>query len=122
MIISFVSDMSAGEGIEGIFGVSSEQAMADVGVVFARMHADDRDLVRYRLQHSATMLTPFQHQYRVMHPVHGQIWVEEHAKPEALASGEILWHGQVFDITDQNTGRRRTDRGQVRPVGRDVTQ
>lgn len=91
------------EGIEEMFALSSEQAMADVEAVFARMHADDRDLVRHRLHHSAATLTAFQHQYRIQHPDHGLLWVEEHAKPEVLASGEILWHGQVFDITDHKT-------------------
>jgi len=91
----------ASEGIRDIYGVAPDEVAADAGFVFETGHPDDIRRVAASIQASAGELAPWHAQYRVNHPVKGEIWVEGRASPERLPNGSVLWHGVIFDITEQ---------------------
>nr|WP_275260086.1 PAS domain-containing hybrid sensor histidine kinase/response regulator [Ectothiorhodospira haloalkaliphila] len=86
--------------IEAIFGVTPDQALNDPMTIRGRMHPDDASQVQRYYEHCAASRTPLRLQYRIQHPGQGLLWVEEYAEPELLPNGAMLWHGQVFEITD----------------------
>ncbi|MGM0476640.1 MAG: PAS domain-containing protein, partial [Pseudomonadota bacterium] len=100
----------ASSGIERIYGVSAETVMADAGPVFEALHPDDRAQVESSIAISLERLEPWRAQYRVCHPRLGTIWVEGRATPEAEADGATLWHGVIFDITEQKEAEHDRDR------------
>ncbi|PKO73696.1 MAG: hypothetical protein CVU23_01350, partial [Betaproteobacteria bacterium HGW-Betaproteobacteria-17] len=91
----------ASEGIRDIYGVAPGAVAADAGIVFEVGHPEDIRRVAASIQASARELTSWHAQYRVNHPAKGEIWVEGRASPERLADGSVLWHGVIFDITEQ---------------------
>lgn len=99
-----------GSRIEQIFGYTAEELAKDASVLFNRYHPDDIPRVLHGIQESAKNLTPFRDEFRVIHPQHGEIWVEGHAVANRSPDGSTRWYGYVSDITD----RRRTDQAQLR--------
>lgn len=95
----------ASEGIRDIYGVAPEDVAEDAAIAFERKHAEDLPGLMDDIQRSARDLTLWHHRYRVNHPAKGEIWIEGRAAPERLLDGGTLWHGTLFDITEQ----RRTD-------------
>lgn len=95
----------ASDGIHGIYGVAPETVTEDAAITFERKHAEDLPGLMDSIQRSARDLTLWHYRYRVNHPVKGEIWIEGRAAPERLLDGGTLWHGALFDITEQ----RKTD-------------
>lgn len=89
------------EGIRGIYGVGPDDVRSDATPVFAVLHPDDLERVAASIDVSARELTIWHAQYRVNHPDKGEIWVEGRASPERLPDGSTLWHGAIFDISEQ---------------------
>lgn len=100
-------------GVQDIYEISPEQALADAALVFQRIHDDDLARVRESILHSASSLDIWQCEYRVNLPGRGERWLSGYARPQRLDSGDTLWHGYIHDITDtkhqamqlQETGR-----------------
>ncbi|AOY89655.1 diguanylate cyclase [Marinobacter salinus] len=88
-------------GIQGIYGVTPEEAQEDAAPAFAKIHPDDLGTVSDSITASAEQLTLWQHQYRVKWHDGGWRWVEGHATPELLADRSIRWHGYITDIDDK---------------------
>ncbi len=65
------------------------------------IHPDDLPSLIASREISATSLTPWRHEYRILLPDHGVFWRHLDAHPEILADGSILWHGYAIDITDR---------------------
>lgn len=91
----------ASEGIRDIYGVAPEEVASDGAITFEYKHPDDLPRIRDYIQRSARELTAWHLRYRINHPLKGEIWVEGRASPERLPDGSVLWHGAIFDITEQ---------------------
>ncbi|MEW6416124.1 MAG: EAL domain-containing protein [Pseudomonadota bacterium] len=89
------------EGIRDLYGFAPDEVVSDAAQVFTIGHPDDLPRVVESIQVSARELTPWHEQFRVHHPVKGEIWIEGRATPERLPDGSTLWHGANFDITEQ---------------------
>ncbi|MCP8897840.1 PAS domain S-box protein [Gilvimarinus xylanilyticus] len=103
----------ASRGIEDIYGVTPEQAKQSSEAVFARIHADDVPRVGEKIKSSAENLTTWNDIYRVNHPRKGLIWVRGQTQPEKLSNGDVIWHGYLWDVTDEveaEASRRSSDR------------
>ncbi|WP_111657888.1 PAS domain-containing protein [Isoalcanivorax indicus] len=66
-----------------------------------RIHPDDLDFVRTSTEASRKSLTPMRHEFRFFHPRKGMIWLEDHANPEPLSNGAVLWHGFITDVSER---------------------
>jgi len=93
----------ASPGIEDIFGMSAEEAAADAGKAFAKVHPDDLPGLLESIERSADSLEQWQHRYRVRLKPGDCNWVEGFAQPEALPDGSILWHGYIARVDRRQT-------------------
>ncbi len=91
----------ASEGIRAIYGVSPEDVVDDATPVFAVLHPDDLEQVAQSIEKSASTLTPWHDQYRVVLPGGKTIWIEGESTPERLPDGGVLWHGYIREITER---------------------
>ncbi|TCO81497.1 PAS domain S-box-containing protein [Plasticicumulans lactativorans] len=91
----------ASPAIEALFGLRPEALTDDAGALFARIHADDLDHVEAGLAASARALAPWRDEFRVCHPLRGELWVEGHAMPRREYGGDTLWHGFAHDVGER---------------------
>ncbi len=87
--------------IEELFALSSEVTLKDMSSFFARIHPDDLPRVMQSLAVSARELSTWTAEFRVLHPIRGEIWVESNSIPELQCDDNILWYGYLHDITER---------------------
>lgn len=91
----------ASQGIVDVYGVTPEQVAESADFVFNHIHPDDLERVRRGIETSAAQLTLWADSYRVNHPDKGLIWVRGQTSPEQLAEGGVIWHGFIWDVTEE---------------------
>jgi PAS domain S-box-containing protein len=91
----------ASEGISNIFGCRPEDVANDFGPIARVIHPDDLDRVIGEIESSATNLTHFTTEFRVVIPGREQQWILGRSSPEKLSDGSIIWHGFCADITSK---------------------
>ena len=91
----------ASPGIREIYGIEPEQVRHNSQIIQQLIHPDDLARVNDSIALSGTCLSPWQEEYRVVHPQRGLIWVEGRATPQAQANGSIIWHGVISDISQR---------------------
>lgn len=97
----------ASEAIDEIYGVTAEQVREDASALTRIIHPSDLDGVLATIQTSASDLSIWRHEYRVIHPRHGERWLQGNAAPEREPDGSVLWYGFITDITDQRRSQAR---------------
>jgi len=95
--------------IADIYAIKSEELMNDIRLSVERIHPEDRERVRASIWQSREQLTPWQQEYRVVHPQRGEIWIESMATPRLEQDGAVVWHGYLSDVT----ARKRAERQQL---------
>ncbi|MFI8606731.1 ATP-binding protein [Pseudomonas sp. NPDC077649] len=96
----------ASAGILDIYGCAPEEVAEDAAPALARLHPDDAPQVRAAIARSAQDLSTWHQEYRVLHPLHGPLWVEGRAAPQRLPGGDVLWHGFISDISERKRGEQ----------------
>ncbi len=89
------------EHIEDIYEVSQKAVQEDAGIILERLHPQDHDRVVQSIKTSQETLEKWEDEYRVVLPEKGERWVRGVAQPERLEDGSVLWHGYIYDITEQ---------------------
>jgi PAS domain S-box-containing protein len=84
-----------------LYGLTPEQARNNADLVFEMYHKDDYHIVMEKIAVSASKLTDFVSEHRVIVPGKGIRWHMAMARPEKEPDGSILWHGTASDITDR---------------------
>ena len=90
-----------GERIAEHYGVAPGILAEDAAPAFALVHPDDLGRLRETMAESARHLSPWRHEWRVRHPVRGELWIECHSMPLREPDGSTLWHGVASDITER---------------------
>ncbi len=80
----------ASKAIRFIYEVTPEQVREDASAVFALLHPEDYAGVVASIQESASKLTPWQYEYRVILPRQGMRWRRGDARPERPDDGSVL--------------------------------
>lgn len=101
------------KGIEVIYGVKASEAKEDASVVFSRIHPKDVQRVTDSIMLSAKNLSVWHDEYRVILPK-GEIWVSGQASPLRQDDGAILWHGYIYDISEQKKNQQALYKNQTR--------
>lgn len=84
-------------------GLTLEDVYADPMLAFGTIHRDDVQGFLQSVDESRTMLTPWSHEYRVVHlPQKENRWFRGVSSPERLADGTVMWHGFLQDITREH--------------------
>lgn len=91
----------ASKGAHDLFSLNPCDMKEDAKYLFERVHPDDIDAYRERIDESARTMTPWKAEYRVLLPDGGIYWREGLATPSREMDDSILWQGFATDITDR---------------------
>ncbi len=91
----------ATQAARDVFGVSPQELMEDAAKAFAAVHPDDGQGMWDTVSASARDLTPWRHEFRVVHVKDAVLWMYGDALPQRQADGSVLWHGAFTDITER---------------------
>jgi PAS domain S-box-containing protein len=91
----------ATDNIIDIYGIKPEDIVNDASPIFNLVHPEDSKHVQEEIEYSAKTMTPWHGEYRFLHPIKGEIWVEGRSMPELEEDGSILWTGFIHDITER---------------------
>ncbi|MFA6014931.1 MAG: EAL domain-containing protein [Gallionellaceae bacterium] len=97
----------ASQAMFDMYGVTPEEAREDASQIFAFQHPDDAARITASIEKSATNLSEWHEEYRIILPERGECWREGVAKPEHLDDGSVLWHGFITDVTERKAGEER---------------
>ncbi|HPF17745.1 MAG TPA: PAS domain-containing protein, partial [Thermotogota bacterium] len=97
------------EHIEEIYEVSQKSVQEDATIVLTRLHPEDHDRVIQSITSSKETLNKWEVEYRVILPQKGERWVRGVAQPEKLEDGSVLWHGYIYDITENKKSQLETE-------------
>ncbi len=64
-------------------------------------HPDDLDALRESIDVSARDLTVWHAEFRINHPIRGEVWVEGRSSPVRGPDGSTIWHGFMADVTER---------------------
>ncbi|MEZ5290708.1 MAG: PAS domain-containing protein [Vicinamibacterales bacterium] len=84
-----------------IYGLTPVALAVDASQAAALWHPEDRARIVDTIDASKRAMTPWREEFRVIHPVKGEIWVEGHSVPFADPDGGVTWHGAITDVTER---------------------
>lgn len=84
-----------------MFGIPSDQIMADAKALLGRIHPDDVDWVFAETLDAMTTLKPWHAEFRMIHMDGSVIWLSAQDIPQKLADGTVVCTGYTNDITDK---------------------
>ena len=90
----------ASDGIYQLYEISAEEARDSAERIVARIHPDDLDSVMEKIQQSASNLTRWKADYRVVLPSRGVCWLRGESTPQRAEDGSTVWYGYLSDITE----------------------
>ena len=91
----------ATQAAQDVFGATPQELMEDGTRAFAAVHPDDGKGMWDSIKVSARELTPWRHEFRVVHVKDTVQWIFGDALPQRQADGAVLWHGAFTDITER---------------------
>lgn len=94
--------MFASPGIYDVFGVTFDEVKDDGTPRLERIHPDDLITSQAIMEDAVRAMTPAWNEYRVNHPVKGEIWVETYATPVREDDGSIIWYGYSAEVTERH--------------------
>ena len=97
----------ASRAIEDLYGLRPEELAESAAPLRALINPDDLSHLDAGIAASAQTMTSWRDEFRVEHPLKGEIWVEGHSMPVREPDGGILWHGYVQDITERKQAERQ---------------
>jgi PAS domain S-box-containing protein len=87
--------------VEGICGVTQQQAMADVNAVLNLIHRDDAAALNEAIGMSVLHNKPLALDFRILHKTSRAIkWVHSESQPRRLPDGTVVWNGYLADISE----------------------
>ncbi|MBO6793945.1 MAG: PAS domain-containing protein [Balneolaceae bacterium] len=89
------------EGVELVYGVSREQALDNINLIWDQIHPDDLEGLSKSVKESAEHLTPWNTSYRIAN-TEGEIrYIQGSGTPTKLSDGTVQWYSIAIDITKQ---------------------
>ena len=86
-----------------ILGITREVFETNPAIIADLIHPEDKTGFAVKNEEANTLLIPFQWEGRLF--VHNKlIWIHLESIPRPLPSGEVLWTGILYNITDQKLG------------------
>ncbi|KAF0204531.1 MAG: diguanylate cyclase domain-containing [Gallionellaceae bacterium] len=95
------------ESVRKMYGLTPEDLREDATPFFSFRHPEDASRLTDSISESASALTRWHIEYRLIIPGQGVRWRMGDAQPEKLDDGSILWHGFITDITDRKNADER---------------
>lgn len=104
----FVSD-----GCREIYGLSPEEILKDSSVILKIVHPEDVDEFQASIGASAVTMQPWLWSGRVVLPDGRLKWLEGASQPWRAANGDIVWDGQLMDVTQRKLGEQEATRAKL---------
>ncbi|MEM6381369.1 MAG: EAL domain-containing protein [Pseudomonadota bacterium] len=101
-------------GMGPLLGTTSEAIVVDAEEAFANDHPEDATAVRLSVERSFQTLEPFRMTHRINHPELGLRWNRVQATPRRRADGGVVWHGCVFDVTEERARSEELEKARNR--------
>ncbi|WP_414552344.1 PAS domain-containing protein [Anabaena sp. CCY 0017] len=97
-------------GIEKIHEVTPEQLLENAMLCAEQMHPDDIPGYEIAVRQSSQNLEPFTHEWRIITPSGKLKWLQGNSMPELRNNGDLVWHGVVQDVSEQQAALRERKR------------
>lgn len=97
----------ASQAIQEVYGLNPEQVRHDGSVVLDLLYPEDSQRVKDSILRSARTLSPWQEEYRVIHPDGSLHWVIGDALPQSMEDGSVIWYGAITRITERKQAELR---------------
>ncbi|MGZ8972617.1 PAS domain S-box protein [Methylomagnum sp.] len=97
----------AAPGIVDLYCLDPDEMAEDASIILPLIHPDDVERVNRSIAESARTLSPWRDEYRVRHPIKGEIWIEGRSTPQADTDGGITWHGFLHDVTERKRAQEQ---------------
>ena len=94
----------ATEGVAQILETPLKDILEDVARIAPRIHPDDLKNMIHSMDDSHDLSTPWRGEYRVLKPDGTYRWVQSQALASRNADGDVVWRGQMMDITERKQG------------------
>ncbi|MEC4803143.1 MAG: PAS domain S-box protein [Jaaginema sp. PMC 1079.18] len=104
----------ASPACQEIMELTPEQMCQDSSIVWGQVHPEDLAAFQESIVISATTMTRWQHQWRIVTPSGCVKWLSGVSKPELGSQGEAIWDGIMFDITDLITAQAALEDSETR--------
>lgn len=91
----------ASRGISDLCGVTPDQVAQSAEPILTRIDKEDIDRIKSSIEQSARAMTLWVNSWRYHHPERGIIWLRGQTSPEKLADGSVIWHGFLWEVTDE---------------------
>lgn len=91
----------AADKLVDIVGCWPEDAREDIFALTTSIHVGDADAWRQAAAESARTLLPWRSEFRLAHPIRGEVWIEWRATPARGSDGNVFWHGFLHDVSDR---------------------
>lgn len=95
------------DGFRDLIGDIASDVHHDAKVLFKLLHRDDLGGFIASAEKSAREGTAWNHQFRLLRPDGGNLWVEVNASPQIEADGSCAWHGFLMDVTERKNAQQR---------------
>lgn len=93
---------------EEVIGLRPEELAKDASasVLLRYIHLDDVSQYLESFKESARTLSAWRSEFRLRHPVKGEVWIEARSTPERQPDGSTLWYGFMHDVTERKRAER----------------
>lgn len=92
--------------VQDIYELEPEQILKNSSLIHDCIHPDDRASFYSNINISAQTLEPFNHEWRIITASGKLKWLQARSRPKRLNNEDIIWHGVVFDITNQKQAEK----------------
>ncbi len=89
------------ENIWDVTGVTSPELMANASLLFEMIHPDDYEILMTSIQNSFDNLELWDHEFRIVSPEKGVLWLQGTGNPEEMWDKSVTWHGYINDVTSR---------------------
>jgi PAS domain S-box-containing protein len=104
----------ASSGCREIYELEPEVVQADFQILRNLIHPQDAIAFEESVRNSASTVTPWQWEGRIITPSGKLKWIQGASRPERQAGGDILWDGLVMDITDRKQAESKLRESEAR--------
>ena len=107
-----------------LYGLPVEAVSVNASGIMERIHPDDRERLLAAIGESKGKGGAWRVEYRILHPVRGERWIEGHSLPVADPDGGTSWHGCLTDITERKRAEEelRESRAKLETVFEHLTE
>jgi len=101
-------------GVEDIYEISREDALANVALLWERIHPDDKEEFRRTREESASTGNIWQIIHRVILPGNRVKWLSSKGMPKKSPDGSVIWDTIGIDITELKQAEERVRQSENR--------